>query len=109
MHQQRAAAPEPCSEPAVSPPVAVSPAGSVIARPSAGAPEGLAADSTTGVLAVGVRNPNGVILLDLAEQGVRARIGLRQPNDVTIDDATGTIIVAGAADNNLEFITPVLR
>jgi DNA-binding beta-propeller fold protein YncE len=31
---------------------------------------------------------------------------VRQPNDVAIDDATGTVIIAGAANSVLQFIAP---
>jgi DNA-binding beta-propeller fold protein YncE len=61
-------------EPAVSPPIAAAPAGTVVSRP--GEPEGLAFDAQTGVLAVGVRNPDGVALLDAGTGAERARIPL---------------------------------
>lgn len=44
--------------------------------PLAGMPEGLAFDATTGVLAVAVRDPGGVVLVDGSTGAERARISL---------------------------------
>jgi sugar lactone lactonase YvrE len=51
-------------EPATAPPVAGRPAGRVVALP--GGPEGLAVDARDGILAVGIRQPAGVALVDAA-------------------------------------------
>jgi DNA-binding beta-propeller fold protein YncE len=51
-------------EPAIAPPVTQRPAGRVVALP--GDPEGLAVSSRNGILAVGIRQPEGVALVDTA-------------------------------------------
>lgn len=60
-------APEPprtdVPEPAVSPPVTEAPAGRVV--PLAGQPEGLVVDGPTRTIAAGVRNPDGLALVDV--------------------------------------------
>ncbi|MEP7023394.1 MAG: hypothetical protein ABJB47_06185, partial [Actinomycetota bacterium] len=61
-------------EPAVAPPAATRPAGRVVSLP--GGPEGLAVDDRDGVLAVGVRSPDGVALVSAATGRVRKLIHL---------------------------------
>ena len=51
-------------EPATAPPVSQTPAGTVVSLP--GDPEGLAVDARDGVLAAGVRDPDGVALISAA-------------------------------------------
>ncbi len=51
-------------EPATAPPAAVQPAGRVVALP--GDPEGLVADAPDGIVAAGIRSPEGVALIDAA-------------------------------------------
>lgn len=58
-------------EPATAPPVLQQPAGRVVALP--GGPEGLALDAGDGILAVGIRQPAGVALVD-APTGRERRI-----------------------------------
>lgn len=61
-------------EPASAPVPTASPAGRVV--PLAGAPEGLAVDVADGVVAVGVRGPDGVALVDLTTGKVRRLVSL---------------------------------
>ncbi len=61
-------------EPAVSPAVAGTPPGRIVALP--GEPEGLALDSRTATLAVALRKPDGVALVDLGTGVERRRVAL---------------------------------
>lgn len=61
-------------EPATAPPVAQRPAGRVAALP--GSPEGLAVDARDGILAVGIRQPAGVALVNAATGRERRLIRL---------------------------------
>jgi len=54
--------PPPAAEPAVSPPLAATPAGRVVRVGPM--PEGVAADAQTGLVAVGLRNPDALALVD---------------------------------------------
>lgn len=64
----------PPAEPAVSPPVAVAPAGRVL--PVGAAPEGIVADPLTHTVAVGVRDPDQLVLLDADTGQLTGRVGL---------------------------------
>ncbi len=70
-----AAAPPPAPEPAVSPPLHAAPAGRVV--PVGHLPEGVAVDGKTGVVAVGLRKPARLVLLDSGSGRVLKRIALR--------------------------------
>src|ERR1700757_543884 len=56
-------------EPAKAPPLTQRPAGTVVVMP--GAPEGLAVDDAGGILAVGLRRPDGVALVTVMTGRVR--------------------------------------
>jgi DNA-binding beta-propeller fold protein YncE len=62
------------AEPATAPPTTVAPAGRV--GPIGDQPEGIVADPVTHLVAVGVRNPNGLALLDGRTGQVRTRVPL---------------------------------
>lgn len=62
------------AEPAVSPTGGPAPAGRVVAIGSA--PEGVVYDARTGLVAVGVRDPDQLVLLDGATMAVRHRVAL---------------------------------
>ena len=62
-----AGAPPPAAEPAVAPPLRERPAGRLI--PVGGMPEGLAVDPATGIVAIGLRNPDELALV----RGTRVR------------------------------------
>ncbi|OZM71352.1 hypothetical protein CFN78_21145 [Amycolatopsis antarctica] len=64
----------PPAEPAVSPPPAVPPAGQVV--PVGALAEGAVADSETGLVAVGVRDPNALALVDGRTGEVRTKTPL---------------------------------
>lgn len=61
-------------EPAVSPPLQKKPAGEVI--PLRSAPEGIVVDPDTGLVAVGLRNPNELALVDGDDGKVMRKVGL---------------------------------
>ena len=87
-------------EPAVAPPLAVAPAGTVVSRP--GEPEGLALDAVTGILAVGVRNPDGVALVDAATGTERARIALNgAPRHLELAAAGGPVLAPAEGGDRL--------
>lgn len=58
-------------EPAVSPPASEAPAGRVVPLP--GSPEGLVVDGPTRTIAAGVRNPDGLALVDVDTGAERSR------------------------------------
>jgi DNA-binding beta-propeller fold protein YncE len=64
----------PAAEPAGSPPLDAAPAGRVVAVGSA--PEGIVADPVTGVVAVGVRDPDRLVLVDGRDGRVVRRVQL---------------------------------
>lgn len=66
--------PPPAPEPAEAPPLEAEPAGRVVEVGPA--PEGLAADPETGLVAVALRNPNELALLDGESGEVMKRVGL---------------------------------
>ncbi len=63
---------EPAAEPADSPATKSDPAGTVIDLP--GEAEGVAADPKTGIVAVGIRDPNEVVLVPHPEDGAKAKL-----------------------------------
>ena len=66
----------PAAEPATAPVPAVPPAGDVLALPAASAPEGLAADPVTGLVALALRNPDRIALVDAAGLTVARVVGV---------------------------------
>jgi hypothetical protein len=72
--QRPAAARTDIPEPARAPALTQRPAGTVVAMP--GAPEGMAVDAARGILAVGVRSPDGVALVSTTTGQVRTLVRL---------------------------------
>jgi DNA-binding beta-propeller fold protein YncE len=74
-----------------------------------GTPYGLAIDQRRDMLYVTLTGTNKLRSFRIQGHHLEARRTwptVRQPNDVTVDDATGTVIIAGAANSVLQFITP---
>ena len=87
-------------EPAVAPPLTATPAGTVVDLP--GQPEGLAADATTGILAVGVRDPDGVALVDLTTGAPKARIPLNgAPRHLELAGPGGPVLAPAEGGDRL--------
>jgi DNA-binding beta-propeller fold protein YncE len=87
-------------EPAVAPSPTASPAGTVV--PVAGAPEGLAVDAADGLVAVGVRGPDGVALVDLATGKVRKLVPLTgAPRHLAMAGASGPLLVPSEQNDTL--------
>jgi DNA-binding beta-propeller fold protein YncE len=87
-------------EPAVAPPLSAAPAGTVVSRP--GEPEGLALDPRTGILAVGVRNPDGVALVDAVTGAERARIPLNgAPRHLELAGPGGPVLAPAEGGDRL--------
>ena len=63
-------------EPAVSPPLQRPATGRLAHLPPQSQPEGLVVDALTHTIAVGVRNPDGVLILDATTLAVRRRLDL---------------------------------
>jgi DNA-binding beta-propeller fold protein YncE len=74
-----------------------------------GTPYGLAIDQQREILYVTLTGTNKLRSFRIQSrhlQPQRTWPTVKQPNDMTVDDATGTVIIAGAASNVLEFIAP---
>jgi DNA-binding beta-propeller fold protein YncE len=74
-----------------------------------GTPYGLAIDQRRDLLYVTLTGSNKLRSFRIERNHLEAQQTwptVRQPNDVTVDDATGAVIIAGAANNVLEFIAP---
>ena len=79
-------------EPAKAPPLTRRPAGTVVAMP--GAPEGLAVDDPGGLLAVGLRRPDGLALVDVATGRVRKVVRLPgAPRHLQLAGPAGPVLV----------------
>jgi len=73
--------------------------------PPGSAPEGLAADPTTGLLAVGVRHPDGVILVDLRTRTVRGRVVLPgAPRHLELAGPGGPVLVPAEGADRLYLV-----
>ena len=96
------AAPEPLSaapEPAEAPDLGAEPAGLLV--PVGTAPEGVVVDSTTGRVVVGVRDPDGVAVLDLDGNLVR-RVELDgSPRHLFLSGAGGPVLVPAEGSDQL--------
>ncbi len=89
---QPAAARSDVPEPATAPPVTHRPAGTVVALP--GAPEGLAVDVPDGILAVGVRRPDAVALVDASTGRERSLVRLPgAPRHLQLAGPAGPVLV----------------
>jgi sugar lactone lactonase YvrE len=79
-------------EPARAPALTRRPYGAVVPVP--GAPEGLAVDSAAGILAVGVRDPDGIALVAVATGRVRALVRLPgAPRHLQLAGPAGPVLV----------------
>jgi hypothetical protein len=79
-------------EPATAPPLARPPAGRVVPLP--GGPEGLAVDARDGILAVGIRSPGGVALVDTATGRERTVVRLPgAPRHLQLAGPAGPVLV----------------
>lgn len=110
--------PPPAAEPAVSPPAHVRPTGRVVRVGSF--PEGLVADPATGLVAVGLRNPDELALVSARSGRVVRRVRLPEsPRHLALEAAGGPVLVpserAGALvrvalpSGRVESVTPVGR
>ena len=82
----------PAAEPASSPPVAAAPDGRLF--PVGFKPEGLAADPETGLVAVGLRSPDELALVDGATGEVRRRVALpAAPRHLALQAPGGPVLV----------------
>jgi DNA-binding beta-propeller fold protein YncE len=81
----------PAAVPARSPVPEAAPEGRVV-RVGAGA-EGIAVDERTGLVAVAVRDPDELVLLDVASLAVRARVALPGPARHVTVDRPGVLLV----------------
>ena len=87
-------------EPAVAPAVAATPPGRIVALP--GEPEGLALDSRTGTLAVAVRKPDGVALVDLGTGIERKRVALGgSPRHLQLAAPGGPVLAPAEGNDRL--------
>ena len=92
--------PPPAAEPAEAPPVDEKPAGAVIEIGPR--PEGIAADPKTGLVAVGLRNPDELALVDGASGEVVRRVGLPEsPRHLTISAPGGPVLVPAERSDSL--------
>ena len=108
--------PPPAPEPAEAPPLEEEPAGKVVEVGSA--PEGIAADPETGLVAVGLRNPNELALVD-GESGEVVRrtelpesarhLGLANPGGPVLVPAEGSdsLVQVGLPNGEIVSETPV--
>jgi sugar lactone lactonase YvrE len=79
-------------EPATAPPVAHAPAGTVVALP--GDPEGLAVDARDGILAAGLRDPDGVALISTTTGREQKMIHLAgAPRHLALQGPAGPLLV----------------
>ena len=87
-------------EPAVAPTVAGAPPGRIVPLP--GEPEGLALDSRTGTLAVAIRKPDAVVLVDAATGVERARIPLGgAPRHLQLAGPGGPVLAPAEGNDRL--------
>ncbi|MDQ6798566.1 MAG: YncE family protein [Actinomycetota bacterium] len=89
-------------EPAKSPPATAAPVGKVIRV--GGEPEGMVADDTTGLVAIGVRGPDGVVIVD-HDGGVVRRVPLTgAPRHLGFDPVTHLLLAPTEGSDKLETI-----
>src|SRR5439155_9549002 len=96
--------PPPAAEPAVSPHVRAKPAGRVVHVGNS--PEGLVADPATGLVAVGLRNPDELALLDGRRGRVVRLVGLPEsPRHVALAAPGGPVLVPAERASALVRVT----
>lgn len=87
-------------EPARAPALTRAPAGTVVAMP--GSPEGLAVDDPDGIIAVGLRGPDGVALVNVMTGQVRMVVRLPgAPRHLQLAGPTGPVLVPAEQVNQL--------
>jgi DNA-binding beta-propeller fold protein YncE len=87
-------------EPATAAPLTVVPVGRVFSVP--GTPEGLAVSAAHGLVAVGVRGPDGVVLVDLATGRQRRMVRLSgAPRHLQLAGAAGPVLVPAEGADRL--------
>lgn len=92
--------PPPAPEPAEAPPLDKEPAGRVVEVGNS--PEGLAADEETGLVAVGLRNPDELALVDGESGEVVQRTELPEsPRHVALAGAGGPVLVPAEGSDSL--------
>lgn len=92
--------PPPAPEPAEAPPLDREPAGEVVEVGNS--PEGVAADPETGLVAVGLRNPDELALVDGESGEVAKRVKLPEsPRHLEITDAGGPVLVPAEGSDSL--------
>lgn len=90
----------PAAEPAISPPVTATPEGRIIDLP--GEAEGLAADPETGLVAVGLRNPDQLVLVDGATGKTERLVPLSEsPRHLQLAEPGGPVLVPAERSNAL--------
>lgn len=104
-------------EPAVAPPLETVPVGRVV--PVGTMPEGIVVDSTTGLVAVGLREPAGIALVDLEGQvvqrvdldGAPRHLRLAGPGGPVLVPAEGSdqLVRVGLPDGQVSSVTRVGR
>ncbi len=92
--------PPPAPEPAEAPPLNKEPAGEVVEVGNS--PEGVAADPETGLVAVGLRNPDELALVDGESGEVVRKVELPEsPRHLEIADAGGPVLVPAEGSDSL--------
>ncbi|QIN83571.1 YncE family protein [Rubrobacter tropicus] len=92
--------PPPAPEPAEAPPLEEEPAGRVVGVGPA--PEGIAADPETGLVAVALRNPNELALVDGESGEISKRIGLPESaRHLDISAPGGPVLVPAEGSDSL--------
>jgi DNA-binding beta-propeller fold protein YncE len=94
----------PAAEPASSPPAAATPDGRVV--PVGFKPEGVVADPRTGLVAVGLRSPDELALVNGATGAVERRVGLPAPPRHLALDGDAVLVPAEDADRLVHVSLP---
>lgn len=89
----------PAAEPPVSPPLARPPAGSVVAIGSQ--PEGIAADPATGRVAVGLRNPDRIVITNRDGRPIKRVAVSESPRHLALERPGGPVLVPAERTNEL--------
>ncbi len=92
--------PPKAAEPAESPPLSATPAGTVY--PAGRDPEGIAADPVTGLVAVGSRDPDRLLLLDRSSGKIVRRVDLpAAPRHLSLARPGGPVLVPAESADSL--------
>ncbi len=90
-------APSQVAEPANGPPVTATPVGVVVAV--GGRPEGIAVDAATGVVAVGLRSPSAIVVLDRGGHVLRRIAIPGAPRHLRFQASSGLLLVPAESAN----------